>query len=138
MFVLLAFACGDIEAKLEADGTIRVIAPGAFETTFTRRKGFGATWFDLKHDPEKKYDLAPVLDENGFFWVKLGRVFVSAELSYPTERGGQVATKFCRTPSRQNPRKAESAVKRTISGSKRPIGGLTPRETAQEGQGRGV
>jgi len=44
-----------------------------FETTFTKRKGFGVTWFDLKHDPGKSRDLAPVLDGNGFFWIKIGR-----------------------------------------------------------------
>lgn len=52
--------------------TINVVVPGKFETDFTMRKGFGATWFDLKHDPEKKRDLAPVLEENGFLWTKTG------------------------------------------------------------------
>ena len=50
---------------------IVVVAPGKFETTFNLRKGFGATWFDLKHDADRKRDLAPVADENGLFWVKL-------------------------------------------------------------------
>jgi len=50
--------------------TIRVVVPGRFETDFTLRKGFGHTWFDLKHDPKKAHDLAPVANENGFFWVK--------------------------------------------------------------------
>jgi hypothetical protein len=49
-----------------------VVVPGKFETTFTKRKGFGGAWFDLKHDPQRKHDLAPVLDENGFLWVKNG------------------------------------------------------------------
>jgi hypothetical protein len=60
----------DIRAKQEGESTIRVVSEGRFETTFTKRKGFGATWFDLKHDPQKKHDLAPVLDENGLLWVK--------------------------------------------------------------------
>jgi len=59
-----------IRATQESDGAIRVVAPGAFETTFTRRKGFGHIWFDLKHDPKKSRDLAPVDDENGFLWIK--------------------------------------------------------------------
>src|SRR5262245_5891949 len=59
-----------IRATQDSDGAIRVVAPGAFETTFTRRKGFGHTWFDLKHDPKKSRDLAPVDDENGFLWIK--------------------------------------------------------------------
>jgi len=59
-----------IRATEESDGTIRVEAQGAFETTFTKRKGFGHIWFDLKHDPKKGYDLAPVDDENGLLWIK--------------------------------------------------------------------
>jgi hypothetical protein len=62
----------DIKAIQEDEKTIRVIVPGRFETTFTARKGFGGVWFDLKHDPQRKRDLAPVLDENGFLWVKNG------------------------------------------------------------------
>jgi hypothetical protein len=57
----------------DKEKTLRVVSPGRFETTFTLRKGFGAAWFDLAHDPGKKRDLAPVLDENGLFWVKLAR-----------------------------------------------------------------
>ncbi len=57
----------------DKEKTIRVVASGAFETTLTLRKGFGASWFDLAHDPDKKHDLAPVLDENGLYWVKLAR-----------------------------------------------------------------
>jgi len=59
-----------IRATQESDGAIRVVAPGAFETTFTKRKGFGHVWYDLKHDPQKARDLAPVDDENGFLWIK--------------------------------------------------------------------
>jgi hypothetical protein len=62
----------NIKAIQEDEKTIRVVVPGQFETTFTRRKGFGAVWFDLKYDPQRKRDLAPVLDENGFLWVKNG------------------------------------------------------------------
>jgi hypothetical protein len=61
---------GGIRATQEDEATIRVIVPEQFETTFTKQKGFGGVWFDLKHDPQKKRDLAPVLDENGFLWVK--------------------------------------------------------------------
>ena len=61
-----------VKAIQEDEKTIRVIVPGQFETTFTERKGFGGVWFDLKHDPQRKRDLAPVLDENGFLWVKNG------------------------------------------------------------------
>ena len=59
-----------IRATRENDGTIRVLAPGKFETTFTRQKGFGSTWYDLKHDPQRQRDLAPVADENGILWTK--------------------------------------------------------------------
>lgn len=67
-------AAQTITARQERDKlkTIRVIAPGNFETTFTMRKGFVGNWFDLKHDPEKKRDLAPVLAENGILWTKNG------------------------------------------------------------------
>ena len=61
-----------IKAIQEDEKTIRVLVPGQFETTFTKKKGFGGVWFDLKHDPQRKRDLAPVLDENGFLWVKNG------------------------------------------------------------------
>src|SRR5262245_3821184 len=61
-----------IKATQENEQTIRVVVPAQFETTFTKRKGFGGVWFDLKHDPQRKRDLAPVLDENGFLWVKNG------------------------------------------------------------------
>lgn len=63
----------EIRATQEGENLVRVVALGRFETTFSKRKGFGATWFDLKHDPGKKRDLAPVLDENGFFWIKIGK-----------------------------------------------------------------
>lgn len=36
-----------IKAIQEDEKTIRVIVPGQFETTFTKRKGFGGVWFDL-------------------------------------------------------------------------------------------
>ena len=65
-------AAQTITAKQEDAKTIRVIVPGRFETTFTMRKGFGGEWFDLKHDPQKKRDMAPVLGENGFLWTKNG------------------------------------------------------------------
>jgi len=65
-------AAQTINAKQIDDKTIRVTVPGRFETDFTKRKGFGHTWYDLKHDPEKIHNLAPVDDENGFFWIKNG------------------------------------------------------------------
>lgn len=46
----------EIRAKQEGESTIRVISADRFETTFTKRKGFGATWFDLKHDPQNKHE----------------------------------------------------------------------------------
>jgi hypothetical protein len=73
MRFLILLLAQEIHATQEKAELIRVVSPGRFETTFTKRKGFGATWFDLKHDPEKKRDLAPVLDENGFFWIKIGK-----------------------------------------------------------------
>lgn len=60
-----------IQAAETTKGKIEVVAPGKFETVFTLRKGFGDKWFDLAHDADKKRDVAPVADENGFFWVKL-------------------------------------------------------------------
>jgi hypothetical protein len=73
LLVLLLANPQEIRATQESETLIRVVSTGRFETTFTKRKGFGATWFDLRHDAEKKRDLAPVLDENGFFWVKIGK-----------------------------------------------------------------
>ena len=71
--LLLASTAPEIHASQENENLVRVVALGRFETTFTKRKGFGATWFDLKHDPGKERDLAPVLEENGFFWIKIGK-----------------------------------------------------------------
>lgn len=65
-----AARAAEISANQEADKTIRVVVPDTFELTFTKRKGFVAAFFDLKHDPQKKHDLAPVLDENGILWTK--------------------------------------------------------------------
>lgn len=48
-----------IKAIQEDEKTIRVIVPGQFETTFTKRKGFGGVWFDLKHEDK---DLRAGLD----------------------------------------------------------------------------
>jgi hypothetical protein len=65
-----------LSVKSEPDAKyqpITVTVPGKFETVFNLRKGFGAKWFDLAHDPERKRDLAPVADENGFFWVKMSK-----------------------------------------------------------------
>ncbi|HUW57126.1 MAG TPA: hypothetical protein VMZ92_10855 [Planctomycetota bacterium] len=71
VLLLAAGAAAETIAATQVDAkTIRVVVPGKFETDFTLRKGFGATWFNLKHDPDKKRDLAPVADENGFFWIK--------------------------------------------------------------------
>jgi hypothetical protein len=61
-----------IEAVQVGAKTIRVLVPRRFETDFTTVKGFGHTWFDLAHDPQKKRDLAPVLEENGLLWTKMG------------------------------------------------------------------
>ena len=60
-----------ITAERVGKGNIRVRVPGIYETTFPMRKGFVGRFWDLKNDPEKKLDLAPVLDENGILWVKL-------------------------------------------------------------------
>ena len=73
LLLLLLASPQEIHAVKEQESLIRVISAGRFETTFTKRKGFGSTWFDLRHDPERKRDLAPVLDENGLFWVKVGK-----------------------------------------------------------------
>src|SRR5262245_18482110 len=61
-----------IEARQVDAKTIRVAVPGRFETDFTMVKGFGHTCFDLAHDPQKRRDLAPVLEENGLLWTKMG------------------------------------------------------------------
>jgi hypothetical protein len=60
----------EITAKKENETTIRVVAPGAFEFTFTKQKGFVGDFYDLKHDPQKKRNLAPVNPENGLLWTK--------------------------------------------------------------------
>src|SRR6185436_91194 len=73
VLLLAALQPTEIRAVQETPKLIRVTSPSRFETTFTTRKGFGAAWFDLKHDPDRKRDLAPVLDENGFFWIKIGQ-----------------------------------------------------------------
>jgi len=61
-----------ITATMEGDSVVRVVSAGLFETTVTRRKGFGGSFWDLKHDADKKFDLGPVLDENGILWTKCG------------------------------------------------------------------
>ncbi len=73
----LGLAAGDccaqtIRAAQVDAKTIRVTSPGRFETDITTVKGFGHTFFDTAHDPQKKRDLAPVLEENGLLWTKLG------------------------------------------------------------------
>ena len=72
----VALACGasagEITAKLEGDSVVRVVSPGLFETTITKRKGFVGNFWDLKNDAGKKFDLGPVLDENGILWTKNG------------------------------------------------------------------
>ena len=60
----------EITAKQENETTIRVVAPGAFELTFTKQKGFVGDFYDLKHDPQKNRNLAPVNPENGLLWTK--------------------------------------------------------------------
>jgi hypothetical protein len=60
----------EITARQENPTTIRVLAPDAFELTFSMRKGFVAHFFDLKNDPRKTQDLAPVNEENGLLWTK--------------------------------------------------------------------
>jgi hypothetical protein len=73
----------EISANQEADKTIRVVVPDLFELTCTKRKGFVAAFFDLKHDPQKRHDLAPVLDENGILWTKTaGREITSGDSWY--------------------------------------------------------
>lgn len=61
-----------IEATQIGAKTTRVFVPGRFETDITTVKGFGHTFFDLAHDPQKKRDLAPVLEEAGLLWTKMG------------------------------------------------------------------
>ena len=65
--------------------TIRITCPGRFETDITTVKGFGHTFFDLAHDPQKKRDLAPVFDG--------GRAAVDQDGHWrrPTGRHGQSA-----------------------------------------------
>lgn len=65
------FAQG-IEAVQVGPKNIRITSPGRFETDITTVKGFGHTFFDLAHDPGKKRDIAPVLDEAGLLWTKMG------------------------------------------------------------------
>lgn len=62
----------EITAKMEGDSVIRVVSPGVFETTITKRKGFVGSFWDLKNDAGKKFDLGPVLDENGILWTICG------------------------------------------------------------------
>jgi hypothetical protein len=61
-----------IEGTQRGGAIIRVTSRGRFETDVTTVKGFGHTFFDLAHDPQKKRDLAPVLEENGLLWTKMG------------------------------------------------------------------
>jgi len=62
-----------INAKQVDDKTVSVTVPGQFEITITKRKGFVGSFWDLKNDPEKKFDLGPVRDENGILWTETGR-----------------------------------------------------------------
>jgi hypothetical protein len=57
---------------MEGDSVVRVVSAGLFETTLTRRKGFVGSFWDLKRDAAKQFDLGPVLDENGILWTKCG------------------------------------------------------------------
>lgn len=61
-----------IEATQVGPKTIRVTIPGRFESDITTVKGFGHTLFDLTHDPQKQRDLAPVFEEAGLLWTKMG------------------------------------------------------------------
>jgi hypothetical protein len=61
-----------IEARQAGTKAIRITCPDRFETDITTIKGFGHTFFDLAHDPQKKRDLAPVFEEAGLLWTKMG------------------------------------------------------------------
>lgn len=82
--VLSASLClaDTLSAPVETGGTtvaqkILITAPGKFEASFTRANGFGKTYYDLKNDPAKQLNLAPIyssgLAYSGLFWVKIGR-----------------------------------------------------------------
>ena len=71
-FVEPCVPAAEITAKMEGDSVVRVVSRGLFETTITKRKGFVGSFWDLKNDAGKKFDLGPVLDENGILWTKCG------------------------------------------------------------------
>ena len=61
-----------IKATQTDPKTVLVGAPGKFETTVTMANGFGETWYDLAHDPEKKRSLGrPQGGTGGLLWTKL-------------------------------------------------------------------
>ena len=77
MFLALVFAsprCAaqTVTATQADEKTIRIVVAGRFETSVTTVKGFGHVFYDLKHDPEKKRDIAPVFTEAGLLWTKMG------------------------------------------------------------------
>ena len=61
-----------ITATMEGDSVVKIVSPGYFETDVTKREGFVGSFYDLKSDPAKKFDLGPVLSENGILWTKNG------------------------------------------------------------------
>jgi len=69
---IAAEKAAEITAKMEGDSLIRIVSPGLFETDVTKREGFVGSFYDLKHDPGKKFDVGPVHDENGILWTKTG------------------------------------------------------------------
>lgn len=61
-------------AQFEGSDTIRILAPGRFEITFTKPVGFGELVYDLQADPDKLYDLSGLGTSTGILWTKVSEV----------------------------------------------------------------
>jgi len=57
-------------ARLEGSDVIRILAPGSFEITTSKREGLGGELYDLQTDPDRLHDLSNALVENGIIWTK--------------------------------------------------------------------
>jgi hypothetical protein len=61
-----------IQVKKQGRDIAYITVENSFQAFCDLRTGFGVQWFDLKHDPKRKLNLAPLQQHNGFFWSKIG------------------------------------------------------------------
>jgi hypothetical protein len=66
-------AAKTIAVKKQGREITYITVADTFHAFLNTRTGFGVEWYDLKHDPKKKLNLASVQNQNGFFWAKIGQ-----------------------------------------------------------------